>query len=173
MANSLPIAIKSAAAISVPCDLSSSSLKLQSPNNIIYARRFLSSLKNKIKHKSKLFPLWFDFTKYDQIKTIEDFDDWYTAPANGFSSAQDYYAKNSSRFFLPYIIKPTLLLNSLDDPFLTNSCMPFIEARENKYLLFSYTKKGGHVGFQSKKLFGVIHWHEKKIISFLTRNHLE
>jgi predicted alpha/beta-fold hydrolase len=173
MANNLPASIISAAAVSVPCDLSSSSLKLQSVENGIYARRFLHSLKNKVKEKKNLFPSWFDINQKDHIKTIEDFDNWYTAPAHGFLSAQEYYAKSSSRFFLPSITRPTLLLNSLDDPFLTNQCMPFNEANENPYLLFSYTRKGGHVGFHSKKLFGLMHWHEKKVISFLINNHLD
>jgi len=164
-----PSQINAAAAISVPCDLASSSQKLQSLENGIYARRFLASLKKKVKEKASQYPSWFDATAIGKINTIEGFDDWYTAPVHGYAHAQDYYSKNSSKSFLPNIQKPTLLLNSLDDPFLTSACMPFEEASENQFMHFMYTRNGGHVGFHSKKLFGLIHWHEKKVISFLLK----
>ncbi|MBY0425311.1 MAG: alpha/beta fold hydrolase [Cytophagales bacterium] len=168
-AQAMPDELVAAAAVSVPCDLASSSKKLQQPDNSIYSRRFLQSLKRKVLGKKEQFPSWFNVNLKDKIRTIEDFDDWYTAPAHGFEHAQDYYKKNGSIRFLPLIQRPTLLLNALDDPFLTMDCMPFDLAKTNDQLFFSYTHQGGHVGFHSKRLFGLIHWHEKKVISFLLK----
>lgn len=168
--NNLPTSVKAGVAISVPCDLASCSEKLQQGSNLVYARRFLKSLKKKVSLKSYQYPAWFDGDVTKSIKTLEEFDDWYTAPVFGYQNAQEYYAKNSSKKFLSGIQRPTLLINALDDPFLTSQSMPFEEAMSNQMFHFHYTRLGGHVGFHSKKLLGVVCWHEKKVISFL-QNH--
>lgn len=165
--NALNEQIKVAAAISVPCHLSSSSAKLSRSENVVYARRFLTSLKKKISLKRYQSPEWFNWEKLAVIKTIKEFDTIYTAPVNGYASADEYYEKNSCRNYLKNVEIPTLLLNALDDPFLSRHCMPFVEANANPKLFFHFTRKGGHVGFHSPKIEGKIHWHEQKIVDFI------
>ena len=56
--------------------------------------------------------------------TFDDFDDAVTAPLHGFKGKQDYYDRCSSANFLGTIERPTLIINALDDPFMTPKVIP-------------------------------------------------
>ena len=58
------------------------------------------------------------------MRTFWDFDGRVTAPLNGFVDAHDYYRRASSRYFLGAIRTPTLLIQSLDDPFVFKHSLP-------------------------------------------------
>lgn len=164
-------AIISAAAISVPVSLEDSASQLAKRSNLIYMKRFVKMLKPKLSEKSKRFPtLGVEEEKIKDIKDFYDFDELYTAPAHGFSSAKDYWEKSSSRSFLSTIHIPTLLINALDDPFLADRCYPYKEAQENSKFYFEASKYGGHVGFGSRPFQKGIFWHEKRMISFFKEN---
>ena len=160
--------ITGAIAISVPCDLTGSSIALSRSTNKIYLLRFMITLRRKTLQKLKKFPNSFlNKQKIRATKSFKDFDNLYTAPAHGFKDAEDYYIKNSSKQFLAKITKPTLLLNALDDTFLNDECFPFEIAKENKYLFLETPKHGGHVGFNSKFIGTNGHWLEKRIYDFI------
>ncbi len=166
----IPSKIASAVTISVPCDLKGSSIELSKFWNAIYMRRFLLSLKQKLQLKIKQFPNSFiDIEKIEKSTNFFDFDDLYTAPAHGFKDAFDYWEKNSSKQFIPNIKVPTLLITSSDDPFLSPSCIPFIEAKNNTNFHLENTKYGGHVGFNSNFSMTTNNWLEKKIVQFLNK----
>ena len=103
-------------------------------------------------------------------KTFKDFDGLYTAPVSGFSSPEDYWEKASSKPYLPSIKKPVLLISSTDDPFLSEECYPFKEARKSNNFYLEVTKYGGHVGFMSEFSQNKNSWLEKRIIKFLSDN---
>lgn len=165
----LPSLIKSAAAVSVPCDLESSSKKLAQRSNMLYMKRFLKMCHNKIRIKMKIMPGEINDANYDSIKTFEDFDNRYTAPIHGFLHAKDYWSKCSCKQYLAGINIPTLLINAQNDPFLGKACYPLEEARNNPYLFFEMPKSGGHVGFVDFKSNGE-YWHETKIAAFAANN---
>ena len=156
--------IHSAVAVSVPCDLRGSSIQMSQAKNKIYATGIMNSLKNKLKQKIDLYPnKGFGIKDIQKVRSFHDFDNLYTAPFHGFKDADDYYQKNSSRHFIKSIKTPTLLINALDDPFLSESCYPYKEAKENSFLTFEYPKYGGHVGFYAHAKT----WIEKRVIHFL------
>lgn len=134
--------------VSVPIDLASSAKKMARPENLVYMRRFLRSLEAKMQIKRERFPGLLDpSVDVSRMRSFEAFDDYYTAPAHGFASAQDYWAKCSARSFLPGIRRPTLLVNAEDDPFLSAACYPHDVARSNPQFHLLVTGRGGHVGF--------------------------
>jgi hypothetical protein len=102
----------------------------------------------------------------EKIKNFEEFDGAYTAPIHGFSSADDYYTKSSSKQFLKYIETPTLIIHSKDDPFMSKDVIPTKEELSPS-IEFQLLDKGGHVGFISGSCFSPIYWLEKRIVSFL------
>ena len=107
--------------------------------------------------------------KRSNIKKLNSFwkyDDVYTAPIHGFSSASEYYEKCSSKQFLKDIQMPTLIIHSEDDPFMTSEVIPTKEELSDQVQLY-ITKKGGHVGFIEGSFFKPEYWLEKKIVSFL------
>ena len=164
----LPSKLKSAIGVSVPCHLSSSSSKLEQFQNKVYSGRFLKTLLAKLKHKMALYPERLERKAFESIQTIRDFDDVYTAPSNGFENAEDYYAHCSSVFFLHKIQVPTLIINALDDPFLSQQCFPVEEANSNPNVHLYVPKHGGHVGFWAEKKQSNPK-HEEWILGFLEK----
>ena len=163
---SLSSKIKANVAISVPVDLKGSSIALKRSENILYRRRFIRTLSKKMYLKHQQFPNQLDVAPLKKVKTLTDFDNFFTSKINGFIDAEDYYLKASSKQFIPNISKPTLLINSLDDPFLSESCFPISEAKENSKFYLMTPSHGGHVGFISK---GDFYWSEIQILNFLNR----
>lgn len=133
--------------------------------NLLYRRRFLRTLLQRIVVKHRQFPGQLDLTGLYDIRGIEHYDDRYAAPIHGFRDAADYYARSSSRQFLPRIAVPTLLLNARNDPFLTPSCFPEEEARQSAYLHLEAPAHGGHVGFLDL-VQGVAPWSERRVVEF-------
>jgi uncharacterized protein len=139
--------VQRAVVFSVPCHLKSATHAMARRTNTIYMMRFLRSLRGKLHHKSLLLPGQLDLTGYDKMRTFQEFDNRYTAPIHGFASADDYYERCSSRQYLPAIRVPTLLVNALNDPFLSPECFPVEEAEQNPQVFLETPSHGGHVGF--------------------------
>jgi hypothetical protein len=158
-------AIKKAVAFSVPCDLTSSVVHLSKPQNSFYSRRFLKKLEKKIQAKAQLFPNEVSYTDFKMIKAFKDFDNRYTAPLHGFDDAEDFYKQASVRPYLAGIRIPTLLINALNDPFLTPECFPIPEAEANPYLFLEIPLEGGHVGFSTSDAEEC--WSEKRAVEFV------
>ncbi len=146
----VPLEIKSVNVASVPCSLYHSMLALHTFENILYANRFKRHLIEKVKRKQLQFPDRITKQEIQSIKNLKDFDDVYTSKAHGFKDALDYYEKCSSLQFLPGIKTPTLLINALNDSFLSPECFPIKEAKNNEYLHLELPKYGGHVGFYQR-----------------------
>ncbi|WP_456377211.1 YheT family hydrolase [Lutibacter sp.] len=163
--------IKGTIAISVPCDLEGSSNALAKWYNAVYIQKFLKTLKEKTLLKITNFPAnTIHKEAVLKAKTFEDFDNAVTAPLFGYENAKDYWAKCSSKPFLPSINMPTLVINALDDSFLSESCYPFNEARNHRYLNLETPKYGGHVGFNTSHFKKDVLWSENRILNYI--NHI-
>ncbi|MEO6348220.1 MAG: alpha/beta fold hydrolase [Aquaticitalea sp.] len=163
----IPVQIKAGIAISVPCYLKGSSDELHSFKNILFHDRFKRHLKGKLKIKHQQFPELVTKQDIDKIKALIDFDNVYTSKAHGFQDAHDYYEKSSSLQFLPNITIPTLIINSLNDSFLSPECYPVKAAKENPNLYLEMPKYGGHVGFVDKKN---VYYNEWRALEFVREN---
>ncbi|UTW62503.1 alpha/beta fold hydrolase [bacterium SCSIO 12741] len=161
----LPDRVKAVAGISVPCDLAASAVHLAKRSNFVYLRRFLKSLRHKTRLKAEQFPdSGISVEEVDATRDFHQFDNLYTAPAHGFKDAADYYQSCSSRFFIPAIQCPALIINALDDPFLPKECYPVDEAMANPQVQLLTTRYGGHVGFHTRR--GQAPWFEQVVIRF-------
>jgi len=167
----IPFEVKGAIAISVPCDLKGSSYALSSWQNSVYMNRFLKTLKEKTFLKLNNFPKNnINKEKVLNAKTFQDFDNAVTAPLFGYENAEEYWAKCSSKQFIPSIKKPTLLINALDDSFLSKSCFPINEAENHTHFNIETPKYGGHVGFNSSIFSNEKYWSENRILEYI--NHI-
>ncbi|MEM9679191.1 MAG: alpha/beta fold hydrolase [Bacteroidota bacterium] len=160
----IPNQIKGAVAISVPVYLQGSCIELHKLKNKPYAIRFLRHLIGRLRLKQQRFPEMITKAEIRQIKTLKDFDDAYTSKAHGFKDADDYYEQSSSLQFLPGIKVPTLLINALNDSFLSPECFPVKEAKENPQLFLEMPKHGGHVGFHDRRN---LYYNEARSLEFL------
>lgn len=150
--------------VSVPVDLGSSSVVMEGWSRRVYMRRFLRTLAAKAEEKAGRFPKAPAPEGVRTMRTFREFDGHFTAPVHGFESAEDYWARASSKPLLPAIRVPTLLLNALDDPFLAPACYPRAEAEANPRLTLLTPRYGGHVGFMAP---GDEYWSETVAARFL------
>lgn len=163
----IPKEIASAVAISVPVHLMGSARELHTLKNKAFAIRFRQHLVDKLKVKIKQFPDKISEEEIASIKTLRDFDEVYTSKAHGFKDAQDYYEQSSSLQFLKHIKTPTLIMNALNDSFLSHECYPVKEAKANDFIHLEMPQYGGHVGFIQK---GDFYYNEKRALDFVINN---
>ncbi len=158
--------ISSAVAFSVPLNLHTSCIQISRSSNFMYSQRFLNNLKEKIRVKARLIPNQLDTSYLNSIKTLIEFDDHYTAPLHGFINAIHYYETCSSINFVQDIAVPTLIINAVNDPFLSSDCYPAETLRDHPMVSFQSPRRGGHVGFTEFNKQG-LYWSEKKAVQFV------
>lgn len=163
--------LKKAIAISTPVDLvkSAKGLDQGSFNRLVYVRRFLGKLYEKVVLKETQYPGTFDLKSIKKHRTFYAFDDEVTAKVNGFDNALDYYTKASSLPFLKNIAIPTYILNAKNDSFLSDTSYPFEEAIANPNVYLEVPESGGHVGFSQFGTKG-IYYSEKRALDFVLGN---
>jgi predicted alpha/beta-fold hydrolase len=138
-------------AVSTPIDLATCVAALGRPQNFIYQGRFLDRLKDRIRRKNRLSPDVYTLEHLPKIRTIEQFDDHYTARLFGFGTAANYFRTQSSNQYLERIRVPALLVQSKDDPMVPFS--PVFEHpafASNPRLTLLAVEHGGHLGFLSR-----------------------
>ena len=138
--------LTAAVAVCTPLNLHISSETLKSFKSCIYQKYLINKLKKSIYKKFDKSTTYFNFNKLKSVKTFYEFDDLITSQLHGFKNADDYYSKCSSTNYLPYIDCPTLIINSLDDPFMKPQGIPAMN-KLSENITLEISKKGGHVGF--------------------------
>lgn len=138
-----------AATISVPFDLATGATALERSwiSRNVYTRYFVRSLLAKAAAKAAILDGRIDVDALQRVKSIREFDELATAPLHGFTGAGDYYARSSSKGFLPEIRVDTLLVQAMNDPFLPVHALPVLEVAQNRHLRAAFSPGGGHVGF--------------------------
>ena len=138
--------LKGAAAVCVPLNLHNSAEAINTGFSKGYQHYLLKRMKRSVTRKFNRYTAAFDWEKAMAAKTFAEFDDAVTAPLHGFAGKDDYYDKCSSVNFLKHIERPTLIVNALDDPFMTPDVIPQPEALSENVTL-EVSEHGGHVGF--------------------------
>jgi uncharacterized protein len=162
-----PEEVLTVTAVSPSVDLMASAEMILKRSNWIYHRDFVYRLKKRLRLKHKLFPDLYDITNLDSVNTLREFDDKFTAPASGFTGADDYYYRASSIRVIDRIRIPTLIIHAQDDPFI-----PFAPLRDpvvtnNPYIVLVDPERGGHVAFLSNYPNGEDRfWSENRVIDF-------
>jgi predicted alpha/beta-fold hydrolase len=158
--------VTAAAAISPPQDLHAGAVALASGFNRVYARHFLVTLRAKSLAMLERYPGLFDGQRVAQARDFFDFDGEVTAPLHGFASALDYWTRSSCRQFLGSITVPTLVINSLNDPFLPAAALA-TPAQASKSVTLEYPREGGHVGFLAGRPPGRLNWLADRVFAHL------
>ncbi|GHC43396.1 YheT family hydrolase [Ulvibacter litoralis] len=160
----LPKQVKKGVAISTPINLRGSLEALEKRRNLVYSTTFILDLRKKYKRKMARFPKRMTPKTYRKITSLFKFDNLYTAPAGGFKDAYDYYEKSSSLPYLKHITVPVLILNALNDSFLSPDCYPYKIASESEHVFLETPKYGGHVGFH---INNHLYYSEQRTLAFL------
>ncbi len=154
--------IHQAMAVSVPLKLDICATSIDRGFSKLYQKHLVDQLKRKTHYKMSQQLPGLGLSIKQPLKSIRNFwqfDDAVTAPLHGFESATDYYNKASSFYFLPKIKTPTLVLQSLDDPFMSPEVIPGKE-QLGSGVTIEVSRTGGHVGF-------IDHWQFRHRSCFL------
>lgn len=142
-----PRELRAVVGISPAMDLDASSTALHRPINRVYERRFLRAMLKRYRNKVRCFPRAYDPNQAVGIRSLRDFDERITAFYSGYSSAEDYYYRVAAARVVDCIAVPTLILHSLDDPFVVLMPETVAAIRGNPHIAFVQTKHGGHCAF--------------------------
>jgi predicted alpha/beta-fold hydrolase len=102
-----------------------------------------------------------------RARTFAEYDRAVTAPLNGFTDEQDYWARASSAPYLQRIRRPTLLVNALDDPIVPREALPN-PAELPPWVHAEFIAHGGHAAFlEGRWPWRVSSWAERRAVDFL------
>jgi len=172
MGAKLPRELKAVVGVSPLMDLAVSSAALHRPQNRMYERHFLKSMLARIRRRMAMYPRIYGDAAVEKIHTMRQFDHHIVARYGGFQDADDYYYSVASSKYAGAFETPTLILHSLDDPFI--KMLP--ETREaligNPHVTLIETQHGGHCAFLASEsaAVGDGRWAERTLLRFLTRD---
>jgi len=158
--------LSAAVAVSAPLQLEVSAATMQLGFARVYQQHLLKLLKQTLLVKYQYHDyqtlIGLSVKQAKSISSIEQFDDLYTAKIHGFANAKDYYQRSSARQYLNQIETETLIIQALDDPFMTSAVLPVAERLPDSVIL-EVQQHGGHLGFISGKLWRPEYWLEQRI----------
>lgn len=170
------IALFAAAAVSVPFVLNLCADRMDLGFSQIYRNQLLRELKYYLRRKQRYLLQIGQMAEAEKIKQLGDlsrvrsfweYDDRVVAPLYSFQNAHDYYQQSSSRQYLHKITVPTLMIQSIDDPFMSCEVIPH-ESELSASTQLEVTPGGGHVGFVAGKAPAKpVYWLEQRIPAFL------
>lgn len=153
--------LDAACAISVPFKLERAADRLRRGVSRLYQGYLLNQLKHRYKQNQHVK------LNVKHCKDFYCFDDSVTAPIHGFRDVHNYYHQCSSIRYLGNINRPTLIIHSLDDPFMYPDVIPD-PSTLNSCVELDITKRGGHVGFVSGSLpWKPDYWLESRVPQWL------
>jgi predicted alpha/beta-fold hydrolase len=126
-------------------------------------------LRRKAAIKVRQFPGLFDAAALARATTFAEYDQLMTAPAHGFASRDDYYARCSAGRFVAGIRRPYLALSAADDPMVPAESLPVAEAEANPAVHLVVTAHGGHTAFVEGTPLRPSFWAERTVADFLAR----
>lgn len=167
-----PRQLKAVVGVSPLMDLAASSAALHRPQNRMYERHFLRSMIARVRRRMGLYPRIYGDAPVDRIHTMRQFDHHIVARYGGFLDADDYYHSVASSHYAGSLRVPTLIVHSVDDPFIR--MLPETRAAliGNPHVTFIETQHGGHCAFiaPATAANGDGRWAEKTLLGFLTRD---
>jgi len=165
-----------AVGVSPAADLAPSADALHELQNRIYEFRFLRNLMKRFRQKATLFPERYEDGEVGPVRSIREFDDRITARFSGFDGADDYYFRASAARVVSRIAIPTLVIHSVDDPFIRLTAETRRAMEANPAITLVETAYGGHCAFLARMRAGSRvgkpggderHWAEATLLRFL------
>lgn len=161
--------LQAAVSVSAPLKLDECARSINQGFSKVYQTYLLKSMKKTLLKKMQLM----DYRKSIQLSEadvagISDFwafDDRVTAPLHGYHDAADYYEKCSGFYYLKAIHQPTLLLHSMDDPFMNQHVIPD-ETELARHVTMEISERGGHVGFMQGTITSPTVWLHERVHQF-------
>lgn len=163
--------LEAAVAISAPLKLAECARSINQGFSKVYQKYLLGSMKRMLRMKMEFidYASMIQLTQddVDAIRSFMDFDQRVTAPLHGFTDAEDYYEKCSAFHYLSAIHCPTLVLHSIDDPFMNHLVIPE-EENLAPSVRIELSDNGGHVGFLQGPITKPTTWLHQRVHNFVS-----
>ncbi|MGH9588682.1 MAG: YheT family hydrolase [Acidobacteriaceae bacterium] len=163
-----PPQLKALVGVSPLMDLAVSSAALHERQNRIYEWHFLRNMIARVRRRMALYQEIYGDAEIEKIHTMRLFDEHVVARYGGFENADDYYEKVASSHFARRLNVPTLILHSIDDPFIR--LLPPTRAAliANPNVTYIETERGGHCAFLEAAKNGYDgRWAERTLLGYL------
>jgi uncharacterized protein len=167
VAANAPAQLKAVVGISPLMDLAPSSAALHRLQNRIYERHFLRNMLARMRRKIAAFPKIYSGAELAKITSMRLFDEHIVARYGDFRDADDYYTRVASSHYAGSFSLPTLIVHSLDDPFIVMLAETRAALLKNPHITFVETQHGGHCAFLSPAQGSDGYWAEKTLLGFL------
>ena len=169
------VELMAAAAVCVPLRLDLCAERLDQGASRLYRNQLLLELKDYVRDKQRYLETIGRYEEADKLAGLGDlspiqsfwgYDSRVVAGLYGFRDAQDYYDQSSARQYLQHIRRPTLVIQSRNDPFMTPAVLP--EPSElSPAVSLEVADSGGHVGFVGGRVpCRPEYWLERRIPAF-------
>ena len=166
-ADAPPAALKGVCAVSPVMELEQCVQALERRQNLIYQWNFVRGLKARMRRKAATHPGRFPISRLADVRTVRQFDEYFTAPHFGFSGASDYYRRASAMRVVDRIRVPALIITAEDDPFVPIGRFRDPRVTSNPHITLIVTTHGGHCGFVADAPGGDDgYWAERRIVEF-------
>lgn len=167
-AGALPPQLKAVVGVSPLMDLAVSSAALHEPQNRMYEWHFLRNMLARVRRRAELFPAIYGDAEVEKIHSLRLFDEYIVARYGGFAGADDYYQSVASSRYADQLRVPTLILHSVDDPFIRMLPGTRDALVANPHVTYVETEQGGHCAFLETPVPGYDgRWAEKTLLGFL------
>ena len=134
--------------ISAPFDLRATAYRFKRRRNALYSRYLVNKIRKQMPHQPGLTAAQVEHLR--RINSVGEYDEHFTAPDNGYASADAYYFDNSaSRYVLDAKI-PCLAITAADDPWIDAQPYRAVPWEKNAFLTPAICRTGGHVGFHAQ-----------------------
>lgn len=145
--SALPPQLKAVVGVSPLMDLAASSASLHAPSNRIYEWHFLRNMLARVERRKLMYPRIYSDARLDRIHSLRDFDQEIVARYGSFRDADDYYQSVASSHYAAAFQAPTLIIHSVDDPFIRMLPSTRTALLANPHVTFLETQHGGHCAF--------------------------
>lgn len=147
-----PQRIERAIAVAPPADLHGCCVNMERFSRKVYTRYYLKMLARQVKARAELWEPWRMIEPTAALRTIRQFDHWYTAPLSGFADTNEYYDRSSSKRWLSKVTVPTSLLLDEHDPIIPYRAFQDVSFSPQIQVLVS--RCGGHLGYVARDPLG-------------------
>lgn len=145
-----PSEVLGVAAVSPSVDLAACQQRIDGdPALRFYRAYFLRGLREMVRRKAALNPGRWDTSGLDEVDTLWEYDERWTAPSFGFAGAADYYRRASALAVLADLARPALLIHSRDDRIVPREGAERA-AGACPSVRLEMSERGGHCGFVSR-----------------------
>lgn len=167
--------VPAAIAVSVPLALAPCATRLEQGFSRLYRRNLIDELLRQLRakqahlaaHAPEQAAQLAALGSLEGIRTFRDFDNRIVAPLHGFRDAEDYYRRASAGPKLRRITTPTLIIQALDDPFMSSELAAPAATDVSSAVALDIQRFGGHVGFVGGSAQQPRYWLEERAPAFL------